>query len=80
MNLGAAGGSKEALAVKRLEGVRLGRPPGSSRKKVTFIKEFGTVSMMLANGMTVSQIAKQYGIHRNTMRKYLDEMQKIKEK
>ena len=72
--------TKEALAVKRLEGVRLGRPPGSSRKKVTFIKEFGTVSMMLANGMTVSQIAKQYGIHRNTMRKYLDEMQKIKDK
>lgn len=72
--------TKEALAVKRLEGVRLGRPPGSSRKKVTFIKELGTVSMMLANGMTVSQIAKQYGIHRNTMRKYLDEMQKIKDK
>lgn len=66
--------TKEALAVKRLEGVKLGRPPGSSKKKVTFIKEYDTVSMMLANGKTMSQIAKEYGIHRNTMRKYIDEM------
>ena len=25
--------TKEALAVKRLEGIKLGRPPGSSKKK-----------------------------------------------
>lgn len=72
--------TKEALAVKRLEGVRLGRPPGSSRKKVTFINEYDNVSMMLADGKTVSQIAKTYGIHRNTMRKYLDEIKKCKMK
>lgn len=69
--------TKEALAVKRMEGVRLGRPPGSSQKKLTFIKEYDNISLLLAQGKSVSQIAKKYSIHRNTMRKYLLEMQKI---
>ena len=69
--------TREALAVKRMEGVRLGRPPGSSQKKLTFIKEYDNISALLAQGENVSKIAKKYGIHRNTMRKYLSEMQKI---
>ena len=69
--------TREALAVKRMEGVRLGRPPGSSQKKLTFIKEYDNISALLAQGESVSKIAKKYGIHRNTMRKYLSEMQKI---
>ena len=69
--------TREALAVKRMEGVRLGRPPGSSQKKLTFIKEYDNISALLALGESVSKIAKKYGIHRNTMRKYLSEMQKI---
>ena len=68
--------TREALAVKRMEGVRLGRPPGSSQKRLTFIKEYDNISALLAQGESVSKIAKKYGIHRNTMRKYLYEMQK----
>ena len=68
--------TREALAVKRMEGVRLGRPPGSSQKRLTFIKEYDNISALLAQGENVSKIAKKYGIHRNTMRKYLSEMQK----
>ena len=68
--------TREALAVKRMEGVSLGRPPGSSQKRLTFIKEYDNISALLAQGESVSKIAKKYGIHRNTMRKYLSEMQK----
>ncbi len=32
--------TKEALAAKKLEGIKLGRPPGSSKQKVTFCKEY----------------------------------------
>lgn len=71
--------TKEALAVRRSEGVRLGRPPGSSQKKLTFLKEYDKVIFLLNQGKSVSHIAKKYGIHRNTMRKYLIEMKKIKE-
>ena len=72
--------TREALAVKRMEGVRLGRPPGSSQKRLTFIKEYDNISALLAQGESVSKIAKKYGIHRNTMRKYLSEMQKNAQK
>lgn len=71
--------TKEALAVKKMEGVRLGRPPGSSKKKVTFIKEYDSVQKMLDNGMNLTQIGKKYRIHRNTVRKYLYELQNQQE-
>ena len=68
--------TKEALAVKRMEGVRLGRPPGSSQKKLTVLKQSDAVICMVQQGKSVSEIARKYGIHRNTMRRYLAEMQK----
>ena len=66
--------TKEALAVKKMEGVRLGRPPGSSQKKVTFCKEYLNIQRMKVEGMTLTSIAKTYGIHRNTLKKYLDDV------
>lgn len=66
--------TKEALAVKRMEGVRLGRPPGSSQKKVTFCKEYQNIQRMKVEGMSLTSIAKTYGIHRNTLKKYLDDV------
>lgn len=67
--------TKEALAVKRLEGVRLGRPPGSSQKRLTFIKEYDNIQAMIIQEKSMTQIARKYGIHRNTMHKYLKEAQ-----
>ncbi len=64
--------TKEALAVKKLEGIRLGRPPGSSKKKVTFYKEYDNIMRMREEGMSMISIAKAYGIHRNTLKHYLD--------
>lgn len=66
--------TKEALAVKRIEGVRLGRPPGSSKKKVTFYKDYERIKAMKDDGVSLSSIARAYGIHRNTLKKYLDDI------
>lgn len=65
--------TKEALAVRRHMGVRLGRPPGRSKKREEFeiVKE--TIKSMLANGASLSSVARIYGIHRNTLRQYLEE-------
>ena len=46
--------TKEALAVKRLEGVRLGRPPGSSRKKEEFIQNKEDILRLLREGNALS--------------------------
>ncbi len=64
--------TKEALAVKRLEGVRLGRPPGSSKHKITFCNEYANILRMRAEGMSISSIASTFGMHRNTLKRYLD--------
>lgn len=69
--------TKEALAVKRLEGVRLGRPPGSSQKKLSVFKKFDVILDLLVQGESINHIAKRFGIHRNTMRKYICEMKNL---
>ena len=66
--------TKEALAVKKLEGVKLDRPPESSKKKVTFCKDYDRILTMKSEGKSISFIAKAYGIHRNTLKKYLDDV------
>ncbi len=64
--------TREALAVKKLEGIRLGRPPGSSSKKIIFYKEYENIMRMREAGMPITIIAKAYGMHRNTLKHYLD--------
>ena len=63
--------TKEALAAKRMEGVVLGRPRGSSRKKEIFLRNRREIAELLASGESVSSIARRYGFHRNTLRSYL---------
>jgi len=64
--------TKEALAVKKQDGIRLGRPPGSSQKRLTICNDMGKIVDLLENNeMTMAKVAKKYGIHRNTLRKYL---------
>ena len=65
--------TKEALAVRKLQGVRLGRPPGSSRKKMAFREDYDNIAFLISQGNSLTGIAKMYGIHRNTLRKYLIE-------
>ena len=66
--------TKEALAVKRLEGIRLGRPLGSSRKKKEFFQNKEDILRLLSEGYSLTCITRIYGIHRNTLRKYIEEI------
>lgn len=70
--------TKEALAAKRKEGVRLGRPPGSSRKRDLCEGEEDRIRNLYEDGKTLTAIAKGLKIHRNTLRKYMIEMKIIK--
>ncbi|MCD8312801.1 MAG: recombinase family protein [Bacteroidales bacterium] len=64
--------TKEALAVKRLKGVRLGRPPGSSRKRDAVYANIPKILDALSSGATLTRLARKYNVHRNTLHKYLE--------
>lgn len=66
--------TKEALAVRKTKGMKLGRPQGSSKKKIEFCKRSDEVLRMLKNGHSMAYVAGIIGIHRNTLRKYLSEL------
>lgn len=61
--------TKEALARKKAEGVRLGRPSGPG-KRILDGKE-KQLKAMLSVGVTKVQIAKVYGIHVSTVHEFL---------
>lgn len=63
--------TKEALAVRRMQGIRLGRPPGISKKGLSVYKRMDEAIRLRKMGMSLGCIAKELGIHRNTLRKYL---------
>jgi len=65
--------TKEALAAKKMEGVVLGRPRGSSRKKDLFWQNHEEIIGQINAGNSVSSVARKYGIHRNTLHKYLSD-------
>ena len=62
--------TKEALALKRAEGVRLGRRPGSDVKMQVVRDNSARIEAMLASGMTVTKICRKIGISRNTWYKF----------
>ena len=62
--------TKEALAVKKAEGVRLGRRPGSN-VKIKFIEQNeARIVRMLDSGMSITQMCRKIGISRHTWYKY----------
>lgn len=63
--------TKEALERKKAEGLRLGRPKGAKNKKSKLDGCELAVSVMLLAGTNINQIAKLYGIHRNTVRHFI---------
>jgi DNA invertase Pin-like site-specific DNA recombinase len=62
--------TQEALALKRAEGVRLGRRPGSDVKMQVIRDNSARIEAMLASGMTVTKICRKIGISRNTWYKF----------
>lgn len=65
--------TKEALARKKSEGIILGRPTGrkSSRVKLSGKEEY--IRELLNQGVSISEIARIYKVHRNTVSKFINE-------
>ena len=63
--------TKEALERKKAEGQKLGRPKGSTTETSKLDgAEIGT-TIMIMQGISVNQMAKLYGVHRNTVKKFI---------
>ena len=62
-----------ALAAKKEKGVSLGRPKGASKKRTQVMADIGRIRERVAEGEAISSIAKELGISRNTLSKYLKE-------
>ena len=63
--------TREALAAKKMAGIKLGRPPGTSVKVSRLLSDLPSVRRRLLEGESLVRIAKAYGIHRNTLSHYL---------
>lgn len=63
--------TKEALALRKVEGVKLGRPIGSNSVKSKLDGAELPVSVMLLAGTSVNAMAKLYGTHRKTVKLFI---------
>lgn len=63
--------TKEALARKKAEGVKLGRIKGSKNNKHKLDNCRNKIMEMLSTGMTKVKIAKKFKVHRSTLFRYL---------
>ena len=64
--------TKEALARKRAEGVRLGRPHGKQSRQCTYKlhKKEDLIRGLLAEGVSFAKIGKLLKVNKDTVRKY----------
>ena len=65
--------TKEALARKRSEGIILGRPKGRKSSKVKLSGKEVIIEGLLDQGVTISEIARIFKVHRNTVSKFINE-------
>lgn len=65
--------TKEALAVKKAEGVQLGRPKGSRVKMQHLQAHSEDIEKMFREGVPISKICRIYHVSRFTFYKYLRE-------
>lgn len=63
--------TREALADKKAAGVILGRPQGSCKKRDEVWRDRELIEAEHGRGVTYAEIARRYGIHANTLRRYL---------
>jgi len=66
--------TKEALARKRAEGVRLGRPPGRLSSKLKLSEKEAKIRRMLDEGYSYNKIAKKLRVHRHTVSLFVKRM------
>jgi DNA invertase Pin-like site-specific DNA recombinase len=63
--------TREALAAKKQEGVKLGRPKGKTAARRRFDAMLPEIIEMKQKGEDTDAIAARLGIHRNTFYRYL---------
>jgi len=63
--------TKEALARRKREGKRLGRPPGSLSKRTKLTGWDAEIQRLLEKRVAVSAIARLLGVHRLTLARYI---------
>ncbi len=63
--------TREALADRKAAGVKLGRPCGSYKKRDAVLRDIDRIHARVDAGESYSRIARDYGIHRNTLANYL---------
>ena len=63
--------TKEALERKKAEGQKLGRPKGSTTETSKLDGAEIDATIMIMQGISVNQMAKLYGVHRNTVKKFI---------
>lgn len=63
--------TKEALERKKSEGIKLGRPLGAQNQHSKLDGAELAVSLMLLAGTNINKIAKLYGTHRSTVKRFI---------
>ena len=66
--------TKEALASRKLAGMKLGRPCGSSRQRQVFLKHCPEIVEQRRLGVSITALARKYGLSRNTLSRYLNNL------
>ena len=64
--------TKEALSDLKASGVKLGRPVGSYKKRKEVLDDLPAIQSQLAAGVSLSAISNKYGIHRSTLKRYME--------
>ena len=64
--------TKEALARKKSEGKKLGRPKGSLSKEIKLSGKESEIKELLDKKVSLSAISRIYGVHRITVKNFVD--------
>jgi DNA invertase Pin-like site-specific DNA recombinase len=65
--------TKEALARMKSEGIHIGRPRGAKSKEIKLTGKKELIEDLLKQKKSKVKIAKQLGVHRSTLRRFLQE-------
>ena len=63
--------TREALARKKAEGIKLGRPKGKNNNTLKLAPQKEYINKMLRENMAVGAIAKRLQVHRSTLTRFL---------
>jgi DNA invertase Pin-like site-specific DNA recombinase len=63
--------TKEALARMKSEGIHIGRPRGAKSKEIKLTGKENDIRKLLSQKTSKIKIAKQFGVHRSTLRRFL---------